>query len=99
LCCVLDHLVFPNTDDSPSRFSQYRCRLGVSGSISLDLGRPKLAVRGRWSVVLGTAVPVATVNENRYTRAREHEIRGAPQLGQRTLGHPVSQAHGMEARS
>jgi len=67
------------------RFPPHRGELGVVAPVSLDvaveLPFPPLGVRLRNGHVLGTRVPIATVDEHRHAKTAEHEVRSARQVG------------------
>jgi hypothetical protein len=86
-------LMFPDSDDDPSRVREATVSVKIPGSVGFDLRRPELRVlrRGR-AIVLGAAVPEAPVNEDGDTCSGEHDVSGSPQLGYRSNMEAVAEA-------
>lgn len=70
-------LVLPEPQDGPALVFQEAIRLAVSLPIGHDLRTPVRGIGLRWSVVLGTPVPEAAIDEHRYPRPGENDV-GAP---------------------
>lgn len=72
--------VLPHPDAGPPCVSEPAVRVTVSYPVGENLLRPERGVGRSDGVVLGAAVPEATVHEHSDSRRAEHHVRGAPDL-------------------
>lgn len=74
--------MLPDADDRPPGLAEETVRLRVPGLVAFDLCPPELGVLAGSSQMLGTAMPVAAVDEDGHLESREDDIGGASQLGE-----------------
>ena len=91
-----NRFVLPDSEHMPSVRGQSPCGLDITFPIAKDLPVPVLAV-GPWSlVVLQASVPETAIDEDRESRASEHDIRSAPKGGDRAEVDSVPEPVGMQ---
>ena len=79
-------LVLPEPKDGPSVFP-----------IAGDLGGPKIRIAFGCCAVVGASVPEASIHEDRYPGAGEHQIRSeAPIIWQRRVVNPIAESRGVD---
>lgn len=90
-------LVFPEPNNDPSRSPQCQIRLEVSLNIAIDLRIPIGRVGPRTRVVLGAAMPVATVNEDGNFQPCEQNVCGPAKCSYWPSVYAVSETQGVHA--
>lgn len=73
--------MLPDAYGQPSCFLESRVGISVSSNVPSDLLRPIVLVRSRYPTVLRTAVPKATVHEDRYFARPEDQVGSPSQVG------------------
>jgi len=96
-CGLIEVLMFPDPQDSPSRFFKDVIRLRVSLHVSSQLRLPPFLVRCGHRAVFGAAVPEAAIYEHRNTLAGEHDVRLSAEPGQGCTIHPKPKASSVES--
>ena len=84
--------VLPYAHDGPTGVVQRCVNYLIAVLVLLDLGRPVLVIPDGRPVMVGAAVPEAAVDEDCDLGAREHDVRCAPQLGNRSGSNAISEA-------
>lgn len=79
---LLNVLVFPHSDNGPTQSLKLASRFQVAPPIGFDLVGPELGVRLGHRVVLGTAVPEATVYVNGHLAPWEENVGGPTYVAQ-----------------
>jgi hypothetical protein len=98
-CRLSYRFVLPHPDDGPALFPESVVHPTVADNVASQLGRPVVVVRGWGSVVLGTPMSKASINEDSYLAAREHHVGGAANLPDRSYVHSVTKTPTMKLTS
>lgn len=72
-----DFLVFPDSNDPPSRRGKRIISITIPITIRRQLPRPPLPIRTRPRGVFGTRMPKAPVHEDRDAGGDEHDVNGS----------------------
>jgi len=89
-------LVFPDPDDCPTSLAQCAVCEPVTFPVAGDLARPVGGVAGGRPVMLGAAVPPASVDEYGYPGASEDHVSGVPSSAQRPGVDEIPEAASMD---
>lgn len=92
---LLGRFVFPEPQHSPARVYKRAICLGISSDVAFKLGQPVLAVSLGEGGVLRTAMPEATVNEDRYSAFSEDYVSSSAAT-EGCVVHPISEPSSME---
>jgi hypothetical protein len=76
--------VLPNSDAEPSCFSEPPVGVLVAQHVGLSLLGPKVGVRDRCGVVLGAAMPEASIEEDSNFGRRKNKVSSPSQLLERS---------------
>ena len=91
-------LVFPDAKHRPTRVTERRVNFGVATDVAIHLLDPVVHVAARLSVVHGTPMPKAAVDEHGHPCPSKHHIRSSTNTRERPSGYAVSQAASVQDR-
>jgi hypothetical protein len=92
-------LVLPEPKDREAQSLKMLGRVNVSDLIPSDLGQPEVPTGLWFHEVLGTSVPVATVNEDVQPRTGKRDVSAAPSVKGKRLTDPESHAVRVQHRA
>jgi hypothetical protein len=88
--------VLPHSDRQPSRLDEVLISVSIARLICDDFGRPVSRVTYRDGVVVRTAMPEATIDEDSHFFSREHNIGGSSKPSQRAPVDEISKPTAMQ---
>ena len=89
-------IVFPHSDDRPTRLGERCVGRPISSHVRLELLRPPLLVRLREGCVLRATMPETAVDEHRDPLAREGDIGPRSTQSRDTQVDPVAETAAVE---
>lgn len=93
VCGLFEIVMFPDADDFPAGVVEALVGVGVAAFVGFDFGSPEVGGgAGGGSVVLGAAVPEASVEEDGDFGSGEDEVGGAADIFDGACGDSVAQS-------
>ena len=89
--------MLPYPQHDPAKFGESAVGVSIASLVAREFGMPVLGVGPRWPTVIGTGVPQAAVDEDRYTMPGKEDVGAAPRAFKRQgCVDPVAQPEPMQ---